>query len=46
MHDIIADAQKARFKVSDDDPKKQAILISDTWMQELNKHPYYSSKKL
>lgn len=46
MHDIIEDAQKKRFKVSDEDPKKQAILISDTWLQELQKHPYHSSKIL
>ena len=44
MKDIIADAHKARFTVADDDPKKQGILISDAWMQELEKHPYHSSK--
>jgi hypothetical protein len=46
MTDIIAEAQKKRFKVSDEDPKKQGILISDTWMEELMKHPYHSSKVL
>jgi hypothetical protein len=44
MRDIIDEASKKRFKVQDDDPKKQGILISDTWMAELMKHPYYSSK--
>jgi hypothetical protein len=43
MKDIITDAHKARFTVSDDDPKKQGILISDAWMAELEKHPYHSS---
>jgi hypothetical protein len=46
MTDIISEAQKKRFKVSDEDPKKQGILISDTWMEELMKHPYHSSKVL
>ena len=44
MKDIIADAQKARYTVPEDDPKKQGILISDAWMAELSKHPYHSSK--
>lgn len=44
MVDIIEEAHKKRFKLSEDDEKKQGILISDSWMQELMKHPYYSSK--
>ena len=28
----------------EDDTKKKGILISDTWMAELMKHPYHSSK--
>ncbi len=44
MKDVIAEAQKKRYTVPDDDPKKQGILISDAWMQELMKHPYHSSK--
>lgn len=44
MKDIIGDAQKSRFTVSDDDPKKKGIAISDAWMAELEKHPYHSSK--
>lgn len=46
MRDIISDAQRARFTVSDSDPKKQGILISDAWMKELEKHPYHSSKSI
>ena len=42
MKDIIADASQKRFKVSDDDPKKSGILISEDWMQELMKHLYHS----
>ena len=44
MKDIIADAQKVRYIVPEDDPKKQSILISEAWMAELQKHPYHSSK--
>ena len=44
MKDIIADASQKKFKITDDDPKKSGILISETWMQELMKHPYHSSK--
>jgi hypothetical protein len=46
MKDIIAGAHKARYTVADDDKKKQAISISETWMAELQKHPYHSSKFL
>jgi hypothetical protein len=44
MKDIIADASKKRFKIEDDDPKKSGILITESWLQELTKHPYHSSK--
>ena len=44
MKDIIAEAQKARFTVSEGDPKQQGIAISDAWLAELEKHPYHSSK--
>lgn len=44
MKDIIADAQKARYTVDEDDSKKQGIVISEAWMAELQKHPYHSSK--
>jgi hypothetical protein len=43
MSDVIEEAQKKRFKISDDDPKKQGIVLSDTWLEELMKHPYHSS---
>ena len=45
MTDIIHDASSKRFKVSDDDPKRQGIAITDGWFEELNKHPYHSSKQ-
>ena len=44
MKDIISEAQKARFTVSEDESKRQGIVISETWMAELQKHPYHSSK--
>jgi hypothetical protein len=44
MRDIIEDAQKKRFKITDEDQGKKGILISENWMQELMKHPYHSSK--
>jgi len=31
--------------VSEDDPKKQGIAITDGWFEELTKHPYHSSKQ-
>ena len=39
MTDIIHDASSKRFKVSDDDPKRQGIAITEGWFQELTKHP-------
>ena len=44
MTDIIYDASGKRFKASDDDPKRLGIAITDGWFEELNKHPYHSSK--
>ena len=44
MKDIIEEANKKRFKISDDDQGKKGIAISEGWMKELTKHPYYSSK--
>ena len=44
MKDIIAEAQKARFTVSEGDPKQQGIAISDAWLVELEKHSYHLSK--
>jgi hypothetical protein len=45
MTDIIQAASNKRFKVSDDDPKRQGIAITDGWFTELMKHPYHSSKQ-
>jgi hypothetical protein len=45
MKDIIQAASNKRFKVSDDDPKRQGIAITDGWFTELMKHPYHSSKQ-
>lgn len=44
MKDIIAEANQKRFKADKDDQKKAAIAISDSWLQELLKHPYHSRK--
>jgi hypothetical protein len=45
MKDIIEEANKKRFKLADDDQGKRGIAaISEAWMKELTKHPYYSSK--
>ena len=44
MKDIIHAASSKRFKVGEDDPKKQGIAITDGWFELLNKHPYHSSK--
>jgi len=46
MEEIIAAANEKRFKVDQEETKKEAILISDKWMKELTKHPYHSSKVL
>ena len=45
MKDIIAGAHKERYTIGEDDTKNQAINISQTWMAELQKHPYHSSKR-
>ena len=44
MHDVISQAHAFRFKAPDDEPKKNSIVVSEQWMVELNKHPYFSSK--
>ena len=43
MVDIIQQAHSNRFKLPEDDPKKKGIVISEAWLQELKKHPYFSS---
>ena len=34
-----------RYSIQEEDPKRQGILITDTWFAELTKHPYHSSNK-
>jgi len=46
MKDIIAEANKKRFKAEGDGDKKAAISLSDAWLDELLKHPYHSRKHL
>ena len=43
MQDVISQTHAFRFKAPDDDPKKDSIVVSEQWMVELNKHPYFSS---
>lgn len=35
MSDIIEEAHKKRFKPSDDEEKKDGILITESWFKEL-----------
>jgi hypothetical protein len=44
MKDIIASANEKRFKADSEGERKEAIRLSDTWLDELLKHPYHSSK--
>ncbi len=44
LTEIIKEAHEKRFKLPEDNQNKDAILISESWMEELTKHPYYSSK--
>ena len=46
MLDVIRDAHAKRYKAPEGEPNKDSIVISDTWMAELTKHPYFSSKNL
>jgi hypothetical protein len=46
MQDVIAHAHGFRYKAAENDPKKDSIVVSEHWMAELNKHPYFSSKHL
>ena len=46
MADVIQQAHAHRFKAPEDGPQKQAIVISESWMKELSKHPYFSSTNL
>ena len=44
MKEIIEEANKKRFKLDKEDENKEGILITENWVKELTKHPYYSSK--
>ena len=44
IKDIIEEAHKKRFKADQDETKKEAIRLSDAWLEELLKHPYHSRK--
>jgi len=44
MKDIINEANEKRFKADKDGDKKDAIKLSDAWLDELMKHPYHSRK--
>ena len=44
MKDIITEANEKRFKANGDGEKKEAIRLSDAWLDELMKHPYHSRK--
>jgi hypothetical protein len=46
MTDIIAEAQAKRYKIQDGDQPQDSIVMTEAWMQELQKHPYHSSKSL
>ena len=46
MDDIIKEAHAKRYKLQDNDSKQEGIAISEAWMSELMKHPYYSSKNI
>ena len=46
MLDVIKDAHAKRYKAPEGDSHKDSILISDAWMAELTKHPYFSNKIL
>ena len=44
MSDVIAEAQAKRFKIEDNDQGQEGIVLTEAWLQELQKHPYHSSK--
>ena len=44
LSEMIQEAHERRFNLPDDNSKKEAILITDKWLEELMKHPYHSSK--
>jgi hypothetical protein len=46
MKDVINDANEKRFKADEGGDKKEAIRLSDAWLEELMKHPYHSRKTI
>ena len=44
MKDVIQEANEKRFKADKDGDKRDAIKLSDAWLDELMKHPYHSRK--
>jgi hypothetical protein len=44
MTDVIKQAHEHRFKAPEDDPKKESIVVSSAWLDELKKHPFLSRK--
>jgi len=44
LKEIITGAHSKRYKLPENDQSKQSILISESWLEELKKHPYISSK--
>ena len=44
MTDVIKQSHENRFKAPEDDPKKDSIIVSGAWLEELKKHPYFSRK--
>jgi hypothetical protein len=43
LKEIIKGAHDKRYKTSEDNSSRSSILISDSWLDELKKHPYISS---
>lgn len=45
MTDVIKQAHDHRYKAPEDDSKKESIVVSGAWMEELTKHPYFSRNR-
>jgi hypothetical protein len=41
---VVKDAQSKRFKADEGEKKKHSILLTESWLEELKKYPYFSSK--
>lgn len=44
MREIIQTANELRFRPQQEENQKKQIKISEDWLDELTKHPYFSSK--